>query len=150
MNKQLTAVYAALKNGGWMPSGGGQKDVFRAICPCCGTRFTGNATKLSVAAGDRVPVLIKCFAGCGAAEVIATLGLSLSELMPPDRTTGRRLGQRWISPAAALAGLCDDAETIAIFAALQAAGNTLSEQQRDELASARARIESTIEQVRFN
>lgn len=148
MNQKLSLVYKALKNGGWNPSGTGQKGAFRAICPCCGERFSGNNSKLSVAEGERAPVLIKCFAGCGAIEVIQALGLDASVLFSSSASTAFRGPQRWIDPAAALAGLADDAFAVAVLAALVADGQELTERQRDELADARRNIESTLKLVK--
>lgn len=146
MNTKLTLVYQALKNGGWNPRGTGAKGSFRAICPCCGTRETGNASKLSVAEGERAPVLIHCFGGCGAIAVIQALGLEPDALFP-DRPS-RSGSCRWIDPYVALAGLADDAFTVAVFAAEIAHGGQLSEAMRDELAEARYRIDSTLKLVK--
>lgn len=143
MNDKLTIIYRALKNGGWKPSGSEGKTAFRAICPSCGTRFDGNPTKLSVGEGTRAPVLIKCFAGCSALDVIAALDLK-PDVLFPDRLNAGRPGQRWIERTWALDGISDDMMTVAVLAALVAAGETLTERQLDELADARARIESVL------
>lgn len=146
MNAQLSAIHNALATGGWKPAGTAQKGHFRSICPACGTRFDGNRTKLAVAEGGRGGVVIKCFAGCGAVEVVAALGFKAEILFPP-KLLGGNSGQRWIPASSALAGLADDSMTVAVFAALVATGEGLSEQQRDELAAVRARIESALNLV---
>lgn len=141
MNDKMMIIFRALKNGGWKPSAAPGKNAFRSICPNCGTRFDGNPTKLCVGEGTRAPVLIKCFAGCGALEVIAALGLKPAVIFPDSLAAGRG-PERWISPAVALDGLADDMMTVAVLAALVSHGEALTEAQHDELAEARARIES--------
>lgn len=51
---------------------------WRADCP------TGHRTRgtLSLAQGDDGRLLLHCFAGCSAAEVLPALGLTLAEVMP--------------------------------------------------------------------
>jgi len=51
---------------------------WRADCPI------GHSSRgaLSVSDGDDGRVLLHCFAGCGAAEVVAALGLTLADLYP--------------------------------------------------------------------
>ncbi|MGV8921346.1 MAG: hypothetical protein ACOH2R_26810 [Pseudomonas sp.] len=51
---------------------------WRAICPACG----GRSRKLSVTeAADRV--LLHCFAGCKAIDVLEAAGLNWGDIMPP-------------------------------------------------------------------
>jgi len=145
MNAQLSAIHTALRTSGWKPSAV-KGNKFRSICPACGARHHGNPTKLSVAAGERGGVVMKCFAGCGALEVVAALGFKPEILFPP-KILGGKPGSAWIPATHAIDGLADDAMTIAVFAALVAAGEALTEQQRDELATTRARIESVLKLV---
>ena len=46
---------------------------------------------LSVRECDDGTVLIKCFAGCGAAEVVEAAGLGLSDLFPPGQAASRTM-----------------------------------------------------------
>lgn len=43
---------------------------------------------LSVAEGDDGRVLIKCWAGCGAGEVLGAAGMTFSDLFPPKPISG--------------------------------------------------------------
>ena len=51
---------------------------YRARCPACG----GSSAKLSVTETDTGAVLLHCFAGCAAADVLAAVGLQLGDLFP--------------------------------------------------------------------
>jgi len=53
---------------------------WRARCPS----HEGKSLTLSIAEGDSGAALIYCFAGCGATEVLAAVGLQLSDLYPED------------------------------------------------------------------
>lgn len=55
--------------------------TIRAQCPACGGT---NRSKLVVTEKLGGSVLVHCFAGCGAAEVVDALGLELSDLFLPD------------------------------------------------------------------
>jgi hypothetical protein len=57
-----------------------------ALCPSHSDR---NAS-LSIRETDDTRVLINCFAGCGAHEIVAALGLEMSDLFP-DRSTDHRV-----------------------------------------------------------
>ena len=51
----------------------------RAVCPACGTK---NWTKLSVGLTQDGWILINCFAGCTAADIAASIGMTVADLMP--------------------------------------------------------------------
>ncbi len=53
---------------------------WRARCPA----HDSKSLSLSIAEADTGSVLLYCFAGCGAADVLASVGLQLSDLYPPD------------------------------------------------------------------
>ncbi len=53
---------------------------WRARCPA----HDSKSLSLSIAEADTGSVLLYCFAGCGAADVLASAGLQLSDLYPPD------------------------------------------------------------------
>jgi len=54
---------------------------WRARCPA----HDSKSLSLSIAEADTGSVLLHCFAGCGAADVLASVGLQLSDLYPPDQ-----------------------------------------------------------------
>ena len=58
-------------------AGAGQ---WRARCPA----HDSEGLTLSIGEADTGAALLHCFAGCGAADVLASVGLQLSDLYPPD------------------------------------------------------------------
>jgi hypothetical protein len=60
-------------------------DRWRACCPAHGG---SNASTLSVAVADNGSVLLKCWHGCSADEVVCALGLDLQDLFPPRPAAG--------------------------------------------------------------
>ena len=58
-------------------TGSGQ---WRARCPA----HESEGLTLSIGEADSGAALLYCFAGCGAADVLATLRMQLSDLYPPD------------------------------------------------------------------
>lgn len=104
---------------GVAPSGGG----WRARCPSCG----GRSRKLSIAMADE-RVLLHCFGGCRADEVLQSAGLTWADVMPPrhwpQSPEERRRAQRAIREtgwASALAVLATEA-TVVRLASRQLAG----------------------------
>lgn len=64
-----------------------------ARCPAHADR----SPSLSISEGDDGRVLLRCFSGCTASEITATLGLSLRDLFPdgkPDRNAIREAEKR--------------------------------------------------------
>lgn len=55
---------------------------------CCPAHDDRNPS-LSVKEGDNDAVLIHCFAGCEVADIVAALGLQLSDLFPPKDSSSR-------------------------------------------------------------
>lgn len=51
---------------------------WRARCPACG----GHSRKLAATEADNGAVLLHCFAGCSAPDVLAAIGLTLADLYP--------------------------------------------------------------------
>jgi hypothetical protein len=62
--------------------GGGKWDA------CCPAHDDRNPS-LSIAEGDNGAVLLKCFAGCETAAVVAAMGLEMSDLFPPRDSHSR-------------------------------------------------------------
>lgn len=93
---------------------------WRARCPAC----DGKSRKLSIAESDG-RVLVHCFAGCRADDVIGAVGLAWKDLMPPrhwpanpEEQRAQRRAMREAGWASALAVLATEA-TIARIAAAQ-------------------------------
>lgn len=116
----------------------------RALCPSCG----GRSDKLSVTETDDGRVLMHCFAGCSAADVLSALGLQLADLFPerlaPDTPDGRRAAKRALREASwgAAVIILDIEATVVLLAARQlAAGTPLAAGDLDHLRTAAARID---------
>jgi hypothetical protein len=124
---------------GVQPSGNG----WRARCPACG----GRSRKLSIAeSGGKV--LVHCFAGCKAEDVIGAVGLTWADLFPPrswpESPEERRQARRAIQQAgwaAALATLATEATIVRLAAAQVARWQPLSEEDDARLALAVERID---------
>jgi putative DNA primase/helicase len=73
-----------------------------ARCPA----HDDNSPSLSVRVGDGGKVLLKCFAGCGLADICRALELQVADLFPPGdnghRTNGRTRGRRPLGPIVAV------------------------------------------------
>ena len=124
---------------------------WRAICPSCGER---NPNTLSVGEGANGAVLLRCFKSeCGVETIAQALGLEITDLFPPRpaepgdgaKRTGRR---RLLSAHQALGLLADEANIVATAAANLAHGLDLSDQDRDRLLTASARVTTLMEECR--
>ena len=137
----LIHIYKHLETGGWKPNGN-PKTKFRSICPSCGTRFTGNASKVNWGQGTGGNVLVHCFNGCGFLEIIDAAGLKIEA--SKQKNQGKT---RWIDPLWALQGLADAGLKFATLGALLNAGEKLSDAQLDEICEARRNIENALDLV---
>jgi hypothetical protein len=93
-------------------------------------------------------LLVHCFAGCAPAEILAAVGLELSDLFP-DKPEGRgplRRGERWI-PRDVLAAVAYEARLAAIAADDMAAGRTLDDAERELLKRASIRLSNAASEV---
>ena len=72
---------------------------WRARCPAC----EGRSRKLAITESDG-RVLLHCFAGCAAADVLAAVGLRWADIMPPRSWPPSRDEQRRASRAIREAG----------------------------------------------
>lgn len=117
-----------------------------ARCPAHGDR----TASLSIAEGLDGRVLLHCFAGCSAGDVVASLGLTLGNLFPRrhmrDMTTVERAimregaqQSRW---RAALGVLAGEAVLIGIAAAVIRRGEPLVDEDAARLDQAIQRVES--------
>jgi hypothetical protein len=87
-------------------------------------------------------VLIHCFAGCGAAEVLDAVGLEFSDLFPPKLPGGHRVPKvpSPFNPLDALTCLAADLFVVVQYANMIARGEALSPEQRTALLTITARF----------
>ena len=107
----------ANRNGTWV-----------ARCPAHDDR----SPSLSIATGDDGKVLLHCFAGCGAVDVVEAVGLELSSLFPePHDWKGQRRSR---VDYKALVNLLQHEITVLIIAAQKVrAGETLTDDDQETL-----------------
>lgn len=98
---------------------------------------------LSIRETDDGTILIKCFAGCGAADVVAAVGMTLADLFPDklsDHIPARRDRKHFHAAREVLKAISDDALLVAIAAENVAAGVMLDAADRDCLIKAAVRV----------
>jgi hypothetical protein len=115
-------------------------DKWQARCPAHEDR----SPSLSVREADDGTILLKCWTGCGAAEVVGAVGLELRDLFPerapePNVAKGRRRRSPWV-PRDALQALATDALFVSICAEDMAKGQALDDDTRSRLATAGRRF----------
>ncbi len=115
---------------------------WRARCPA----HEGKSLSLSIAEADTGSVLLYCFAGCGATEVLAVLGLQFSDLYPSEALIQARKYDRTPRKdyAARLHRLAHSATVVQVAAEYIEQGKPLSEA---DLGDLRAACEATREAV---
>lgn len=93
-------------------------------------------------------ILLKCWTGCGAADVVAAVGLALHDLFPdrPDERPPLRKHERW-APLDVLRCLAHESLVVLIGAEAVARGEALSDMDRDRLAQAAGRLRAAVEEV---
>ena len=124
------------------PTGPGR---WMACCPAHGDRHPS----LSIRETDDNTVLVKCFAGCGAADVLAAVNLELRDLFPPQAPEARgpqRPGKRGV-PRDALEAVAHEAMLVVIVAEDVHRGRTPTEDDMHRLAQAVGRIRAAAREV---
>lgn len=93
-------------------------------------------------------VLLKCWTGCGAADVVAAVGLELRDLFPPrmDDRPPLRKHERWAS-VDVLRCLAHEAVIVLVAAEATGRGEALTDADRDRLAVAAGRLRAAVEEV---
>ena len=115
-------------------------DRWIAKCPAHDDR----RPSLSIREAEDHKVLLKCWTGCSAAEIVAALGLSLADLFPHDR---RSLAAHGTGPMRrpwefedALRGVAHEVTVALLILADIAKGETPDAEALDRLALAETRI----------
>jgi hypothetical protein len=125
------------------PSGPGR---WMARCPAHQDRSPSLAIRLA----DDGRILVHCFSGCGAADVIAACGLQFGDLFPEPLETGQHSRARIPQPfsaADALRCLAAEAGVIAICAADIVEQRPLNPESAQRVELAAGRIASALEYV---
>ena len=115
-----------------------------ARCPAHDDR----SPSLSVRETDDGTLLIKCWAGCGAADVVQAAGLELRDLFPPNAKDRRPIpkGQRWV-PRDVLAAVAHEVTVVALCAEAITRGDPLSDADRDRVLVAAGRLNAAAAEV---
>ncbi|WP_291510681.1 hypothetical protein [Acidithiobacillus sp.] len=99
---------------------------------------------LSIKEADDGLVLIHCWTGCAAADVVAALGLSLADLFPGDRRTladhSNGPMRRPFDYRDALFGVAHEVVVVRLIVESVRAGHPLSDEDAERLALAQERI----------
>ena len=112
-------------------------DRWLACCPAHDDR----SPSLSVRATDDGTVLLKCWSGCGAADIVQAVGLSLKDLFPhnPNFRTPMRPGERWV-PRDVIQALAHELLLSVMYCSAMAAGKQLTPEDADRLTLAASRL----------
>ena len=116
----------------------GGRGRWTACCPAHGDKNPSLAIRLT----DDDRILLKCFAGCSAAEVVESVGMSLSDLFPEDgmRTIAGKSERRPFSASDLLRIVEFEALVVSLCAKDMAAGKMLSNSDQGRLKTAHQRI----------
>lgn len=120
------------------PTGDGR---WIARCPAHADRHAS----LSVKETAEGVVLVKCWAGCSAAEIVSAAGLDMGDLFPEKSTDGKP--ERRPFPAAdILRGLHLEAMIVAVAASDMAKGKRITPDDLERLKLAASRIHAAAEE----
>jgi len=115
-----------------------------ALCPA----HDDKRPSLSIREADDHRVLLKCWTGCGAAEIVSALGLSLADLFPQDR---RNLSEHSTGPTRrpfdcrdALKGVSHEITVARLIVEAVNAGQEMDVESLTRLAQAEQRISDAL------
>lgn len=117
-------------------------DKWQACCPA----HNDKTPSLAIRELDDGRILLHCFAGCGAAEVLAAIGMTFSDLYPP-RISSHQL-QKVRKPFNAgdvLTGVAFEILIAWLLAKQLATNKQLSENERDRLLVCASRLQRGME-----
>ncbi|MHB1669993.1 hypothetical protein [Thiomonas sp.] len=120
-------------------------DKWIARCPA----HDDKRPSLSIREAEDGKVLLRCWSGCGAAEIVNALGLSLSDLFPGDR---RSLSDHGTGPMRrpfnwqdALKGVSHEITVARLIVEAVNAGHEMDGESLDRLALAEERISDALQ-----
>lgn len=119
-----------------------QPGQWSACCPGSNHAHGDKTPSLSIRETDSGSVLVFCFAGCGAAEIVAAMGLTLVDLYPPRDTKANEPQRppRLLTAGQALDLLREESLLLAVAAGNLAHGVVLSQFDLDRLVKTAGRI----------
>lgn len=121
-------------------------DAWQACCPAHDDR----SPSLNIRLADDGKILLKCWSGCGAADIVAAVGLELFDLFPKrERMDGGQPvapSQRWI-PRDVLSSLASEVMIALLAAEDLGQGKPLRESDIDRLAIAAGRLRNACKEV---
>ena len=122
------------------------KGAWIAKCPAHEDR----SPSLSISEADDGRLLVHCFGGCPVHDVVAAVGLELSDLFPPRPEDARAIpaSQRHL-PRQVIEATAREASIVAIAADDIAAGKTLSAADTDRVATAADRLREAARSVGY-
>ncbi|SBT04582.1 Virulence-associated protein E [Candidatus Propionivibrio aalborgensis] len=115
-------------------------DSWQAQCPAHDDR----GPSLSIRETDDGRVLLHCFAGCSVHDVLAAVGLDISDLFPPREIQQGKPERRPFPAADVLRAIGFEALVVASAGASLLAGEPFSAVDRERLIQAVARIQSAL------
>jgi hypothetical protein len=124
--------------------GGSAVGRYIAKCPAHQDR----SPSLTIRFEDDGRILLHCFAGCSAVDVVGALGLTMSDLFPEPLT--REFLPKIhapFSPLDALKCLTAESSIVAIAASDIVGGKSLDAQDLDRIATAAGRIATALEVI---
>lgn len=116
----------------------GRAPTWRAVCPAHPTRHRSRTLKITERPDGGL--LIKCFSGCSAPDVLLSIGLGMADLYPRRMHERERAGT--LDPGAMLRQLDVDLQAAATLLAVSGGGRELSELQRAHLCRVAGKIRS--------
>lgn len=115
-----------------------------ALCPA----HDDKRPSLSIKLADDGKVLLHCWSGCGASEIVGALGLSLADLFPGDRHSlndhGTGPTRRPFDYKDALTGIRNEATLVVLGASAINRGDELAAEVLDRLVLAEGRIDDAL------
>lgn len=117
---------------------------WQALCPAHDDRNPS----LSVRETDDGTLLVKCWSGCGAADVVAAVGLEMKDLFPEStrQKAPLRPGERWV-PRDVLRAVATEALIVVIAGRQLQQGKPLAQEDSDRLSLAVSRLQAAAEGV---
>jgi hypothetical protein len=120
---------------------------WRAMCPCHESKT--RSLTMSVRETADGTVLIKCFAGCSALDIIKKVGMKPGDLFPkeyraPVTQRGPAKPNHWHAKQDAMKTIMRETQLVGLVAADIAEGKRVSTQDAERCAEAVAKIQSAL------